>query len=76
MLSIGVCSTRHWYPSGLLVQEVNVCTVVAVTSSHSCQSNINACNLVCIIIIGVCVDFSVDLSCWLNDALQFHTCCV
>ena len=27
MLSMGVCTTRHWQTSGRLVQELNVCTV-------------------------------------------------
>ena len=27
MLSLGVCTTRHWQTSGRLVQELNVCTV-------------------------------------------------
>ena len=27
MLSMGVCTTRHWHTSGRLVQELNVCTV-------------------------------------------------
>ena len=27
MLSIGVCTTRHWQTSGRLVQELNVCAV-------------------------------------------------
>ena len=27
MLSIGICTTRHWRTSGRLVQELNVCTV-------------------------------------------------
>ena len=29
MLSMGVCTTRHWQTSGLLVQELNICTVEA-----------------------------------------------
>ena len=27
MLSMGVCTTRHWQTTGRLVQELNVCTV-------------------------------------------------
>ena len=27
MLSMGVCTTRHWQESGRLVQEMKVCTV-------------------------------------------------
>ena len=27
MLSLGVCTTRHWQTSGHLLQELNVCTV-------------------------------------------------
>ena len=30
MLSMGVCTTRHWQTSGRLVQELNVCTVTFV----------------------------------------------
>ena len=29
MLSMGVCTTSHWQTSGRLVQELNVCTVLA-----------------------------------------------
>ena len=28
MLSMGVCTTRHWQTSGRLVQDLNVCTVL------------------------------------------------
>ena len=28
MLSMGVCTTRHWQAPGRLVQELNVCTVL------------------------------------------------
>ena len=31
MPSMVVCTTRHWETSGRLVQEINVCTVVAIT---------------------------------------------
>ena len=31
MPSMVVCTTRHWETSGRLVQEINVCTVVAMT---------------------------------------------
>ena len=30
MLSMGVCTTRHWQTSGRLVQELNVWTVVPI----------------------------------------------
>ena len=30
MLSMGVCTTRHWQESSQLVQKLNVCTVVYI----------------------------------------------
>ena len=35
MLSLGVCTTRHWQMSGRLVQGLNVCTVQHVTKKLS-----------------------------------------
>ena len=34
MLSMGVCTTRHWQTSGRLVQELNVCTVHVKRAKH------------------------------------------
>ena len=35
MLSMGVCTTRHWQASGRLVQELNVCTAHVHQPSHT-----------------------------------------
>ena len=37
MLSMGVCTTRHWQTSSRLVQELNVCTVAV----HACATFLN-----------------------------------
>ena len=39
MLSMGVCTTRHWQTSGRLVQELNVCTV----SQHKNAIQVSLC---------------------------------
>ena len=36
ILSIGVCTTRHWQTSGQLVQEINVCTVSINFNDFGC----------------------------------------
>ena len=40
MLSMDVCTTRHWHTSGRLVQELNVCSVGRVIGVHTCTCNI------------------------------------
>ena len=35
VLSMGVCTTRHWQTSGELVQELNVCTVCVMLNVFS-----------------------------------------
>ena len=41
MLSIGVCTTRHWQPSGRLMQELNGCTAHDPSPSTTGQSRIS-----------------------------------
>ena len=34
MLSVGVCTTRHWQTSSPLVQGLNTCTVALICNLH------------------------------------------